>query len=166
MQKLKRVLRHLFFPPWRRGQLFPARGLDRLTSCIGAAELHHRGELRLAIETHLPLAALLAGVTARQRAVEVFSSLRVWDTECNSGVLLYLLLADHKLELVADRGIDACVHDQEWQAIVREMEAAFGEGRYAEGLELGLTRIGETLAMHFPAEGVKTNELPDRPVML
>lgn len=166
MQKLKRILRHVFFPPWRRGQLFPERELVRLGALVSAVEQRHRGELRLAIETYLPLPALLAGVTARQRAIEVFSNLRVWDTELNSGVLLYLLLADHKLEIVADRGIDARMGADAWQNIVHDMEAAFGDGRYVEGLELGLKRIGESLVAHFPAEGVNPNELPDRPVML
>jgi uncharacterized membrane protein len=166
MQKLKRILRHVFFPPWRRGQLFPEQELARLGTCVGTAEQRHRGELRLAIETNLPLPALWTGVTARQRAIEVFSSLRVWDTELNSGVLVYLLLADHKLEIVADRGIDARMGAEAWQNIVHDMEAAFNAGRYVEGLELGLRRIGDSLVTHFPAEGVNPNELPDRPVIL
>jgi len=166
MQTFKRVLRHVFFLPWRRRQLFPERELARLTQCISAAELRHSGELRLAIESHLPLSALLHGMSARQRALEVFSALRVWDTEHNSGVLVYLLLADHKLEIVADRGIDARLGAAAWQEIAKEMEVAFGEGRYVEGLEHGLTRIGESLVAHFPVEEGKPNELPDAPVML
>lgn len=166
MQKFKRILRHVFFPPWQRGQLFPEQELARLADYVSAMEQQHHGELRLAIEASLPLPALLAGETAHQRALEVFSALRVWDTERNSGVLVYLLLADHKLEIVADRGINARVGADAWREIAHEMELAFRGGRYVEGLDRGLARIGQLLTANFPAEGENPNELPDRPVML
>ena len=103
----------------------------------------------------------------RQRAIEVFSQLRMWDTEHNSGVLIYLLLAERHVEIVADRGVHARVGDAGWQAICREMEAAFRAGEYEQGVLVGIARITALLAEHFPAEGIpKPNKLPDAPVIL
>jgi uncharacterized membrane protein len=117
------------------------------------------------VEASLPLGRVLEASTKR-RALEVFSQLRVWDTEENSGVLLYLLLADHDVEIIADRGVHTKVGTDAWEAICREMEAAFREGRYTAGVEAGIARINDLLAEHFPRTGPGANELPDRPVVL
>ena len=166
MALLQRLVRHFCFPSWRRGQVLPAATLDALTQQIAASETGHRGELRLAVEARLPLQELLTGMTPQQRALEVFSDLRVWDTEENSGVLIYLLLADRRLEIVADRGIHRLVGPETWREIAASMEGAFRGGRFAEGLREGLSRIDALLVAHFPASGDNPNELPDRPVML
>ncbi len=109
---------------------------------------------------------LLAGQTARQRAIEVFSQLRVWDTEHNNGVLIYLLLADRDVEIVADRGVHAKLGQATWEAVCQEMEAAFRQGKFEEGVIAGIRSVGAHLARHYPQVGTKTNELPDRPVLI
>ena len=105
-------------------------------------------------------------LTPRERALEVFGLLRVWDTEQNAGVLIYLLLADRDVEIVADRGIDRAVNDAAWQAICTRMETSFREGRFAEGVVTGVVEISALLAQHFPRTGTGANEIPDRPVVL
>ncbi|MDP1635696.1 MAG: TPM domain-containing protein, partial [Gallionellaceae bacterium] len=114
----------------------------------------------------LDLSPLLAGQAARERAIEVFSELRVWDTEHNNGVLIYLLLADRDVEIVADRGIHAQLGTETWEMVCRDMEAAFREERFEEGIIAGIHAVGEHLARHFPARSGKTNEMPDQPTIL
>lgn len=111
-------------------------------------------------------APLLRGQTVRERAIEVFSQLRVWDTERNSGVLIYVLLAEHDVEIVADRGIDACVGAKGWEEICRQMEALFRQRRFEEGVVAGVEAVGRILEQCFPAAGADHNELPDTPVVL
>jgi uncharacterized membrane protein len=127
----------------------------------------HRGQVCLAIEGALPAGRVLKRVSPRERALEVFGLLRVWDTEENCGVLVYLLLADHDVEIVADRGIHRIVGDATWQAICTRMEAAFREVRFADGVLAGVGEISALLAQHFPRTGERgANELSDRPVIL
>ncbi|HEY6924631.1 MAG TPA: TPM domain-containing protein, partial [Steroidobacteraceae bacterium] len=109
---------------------------------------------------------LLKGQPARERAIEVFSQLRVWDTEHNNGVLIYLLLADRHVEIVADRGVHGRVSSQIWETICREMEAAFRQGHYREGAIGGIQAVTRHLAAHFPATGARRNELADNPALL
>lgn len=119
------------------------------------------------MEGALHSAALLRGQTAGERAMEVFSLLRVWDTEHNNGVLIYVLLADRAVEIVADRGIHAKVGTQEWAKICHSMETAFAQGRYLEGMEAGIRAVTHCLAEHFPVrDGERAGELPDSPVLL
>ncbi|MEJ5212150.1 MAG: TPM domain-containing protein [Burkholderiales bacterium] len=164
--KLGRLLRHLFFPPWWLRVCFPRRTLEAIEDAIRASERTHRGQIRFAVEASLGLPALVAGVTPRRRALEVFAQLGVWDTEENNGVLIYVLLADRDVEIVADRGIARRVPAQEWETICRRMEAAFRQGRFAEGALTGIEAVGALLARHFPPQGAAANELPDRPVLL
>ncbi|OGW59456.1 MAG: hypothetical protein A2V83_05765 [Nitrospirae bacterium RBG_16_64_22] len=164
--RLGRVLRHLFSGPWLVRGYFPKRSLDAIEEAIRKSEVTHRGELRFAVEAAIEWRPLFRGQTARQRAIEVFSQLRVWDTEENSGVLIYLLLADRDVEIVADRGIDARVGAAEWERICKEMESLFRQGRFEEGVVTGIAAITEHLARHFPARKGDQNELPDRPVVL
>ena len=116
MVNFKRWLKHLFMPPWAWKRAFPQATLDAIEAAIRGSETSHDGEIRFAIESSLPASAVWRGMRGRERAVEVFSSLRVWDTEHNSGVLVYLLLADHDIEIVADRGIAARVDNAAWEA--------------------------------------------------
>ena len=126
----------------------------------------HSGQLRFVVESALPMGQVVRGETPRQRALEVFSRLRIWDTEENCGVMIYLLLADRGVEIVADRGIHRKVGDETWQAICRGMEAAFRERRFTDGAVDGIDAINALLAQHFPRAKTGPNELPDQPVML
>jgi hypothetical protein len=163
---ISRILKHALTPRWLVRRVFPSNDLAAVEAAIRDTELLHEGEIRFAVEGGLDLPALLDGVTARERAVEVFSRLRVWDTEYNSGVLVYLLLADRQVEIVADRGIHARVGAEAWEGICRRMEQAFRDGRFAEGVVTGIREIGDLLARHFPPRGANPNELPDRPEIL
>jgi len=163
---IARLFQHLLFPDWWRRRPLPEAALRRVQAAVAAAELGHGGEIRIAVEASLDPVSLLRGVTARDRAVEVFSRLRVWDTEANNGVLLYVLLADRDVEIVADRGIARAVSQAEWEAICQAMEALFRAGRHEQALLSGARAIGELLARCYP-DGEKTaNQLPDRPAML
>ena len=163
---LSRIIRHLLLPPWRVRQAFPVRTLDAIEAAVGEAEREHRGEIRFAVEAALHGPALWRGQSSRDRAVDVFSLLRVWDTELNTGVLVYVLLADRAVEIVADRGINAKVEPAQWDAICRTMQAAFAESRFEAGALQGLRAIADQLRRHFAAGGVNPNELPNRPVVL
>jgi uncharacterized membrane protein len=133
---------------------------------ISESEARHRGEIRFAAESSLEAAAIFGGETARERALEVFSLLRVWDTEENNGVLIYLLLADHDVEIVADRGFNAKVAKREWEEICRRMEAAFRRGDFAGGVLAGIADVTALIARYYPAHPGGRNELPDKPVIL
>jgi len=163
---IPRILKHSLTPRWVVRRVFPAAALKAIEAAVRESELSHEGEIRFAVEGGLDLPALLRGVTPRERAVELFSRLRVWDTEGNSGVLIYVLLADRQVEIVADRGIHAKVGGEAWEAICGRMEQAFRAGRFGEGVVAGIRDIGALLTEHFPAQGANPNELPDRAEIL
>ena len=163
---LKRIMRHLSIGRAAVRRVFPLRAMNEIESAIRSTEARHAGQIRFAVETSLELAPLLAGQTAQQRAIEVFSKLRVWDTEHNNGVLIYLLLADRDVEIVADRGIHVRLGKEVWETICREMEAAFRERHFESGVLTGIHAVGEHLSRHFPARNGKANEMPDSPVVL
>jgi len=163
---LRRLLRHLFVPPWRLGRAFARRTLEAIERAIAASEAGHRGELRFAAEAGLDLLPLLRGLTPRQRAVELFSGLRVWDTQENNGVLIYVQLADRRVEILADRGIAARVPQAEWDAICRGMEHAFGRGEFEAGSLAAISKVSALLGAHFPPGAVNPDELPNRPLLL
>lgn len=163
---LGRILRHLFIAPWQVRLYFPATSLVAIDAEIARCEATHQGEIRFAVEAALDLGALLAGQSARERAIEVFSQLRVWDTERNNGVLIYILLADHDVEILADRGTYGKVGVAEWEGICRNMEQAFRDRRFEEGVIAGIRAVSAQLARHFPKEGPGQNELPNAPVVL
>ena len=163
---LKRIMQHLSTGRAAVRRAFPSRALDAIERAVRETEAQHDGQIRFAVEAALDLAPLLAGQAARERAIEVFSELRVWDTEHNNGVLIYLLLADRDVEIVADRGIHVKLGTEIWEAICREMEAAFREGQFEAGVLAGIRAVGKHLAHHFPARSGKPNEMPDRPVVL
>ncbi len=161
-----RILKHLFTPDWAAYRAFPRAALKRIEKAIGESENSHDAELRFAVEAGLDLVPLLKGVTPRQRAHEVFARLRVWDTEHNSGVLIYLQLVDRDIEIVADRGISAKVGRDTWDAICKRMEKAFRAGRFEQGALDGIREISVLLERHFPPRGANPDELPDQPVVL
>lgn len=163
--KLKRILRHYAIPAWWVKRLFPAAALRNIEAVIRATEKTHAGQIRFAVESALTTQALLRSVSARERAIDLFSALRVWDTESNNGVLVYLLLADRDVEIVADRGIHKKVGAEEWERICRQMEEHFRAGRFEEGVTAGIRAIGTHLERHYPG-GNRGNELPDTPVIL
>ena len=146
-------------PHWLVKRYFPRRVLADIERAIGESETAHMGEIRFAVEAALDIWPLMRGQQARERALEVFSQLRVWDTEHNSGVLIYLLLAERKVEIVADRGIHAKVGDAHWQRICRMMEEEFRQGHFEQGVLAGIGEISALLVRHFPAAGVNPNEL-------
>lgn len=163
---MERIARHLMATKWRINRAFPSDTLIAIDRAIKASEATHRGEIRFVVEGALDIAPLLRGQTARERAIDVFSQLRIWDTERNNGVLIYLLLADRDVEIVADRGIDARVGPQEWERICRKMEAAFRQADFEGGGIGGIQEVTRHLAEHFPAIGDDRNELPDNPVVM
>ncbi len=165
VEMLKRLLRHTLTPPWRVRQLFPARVMHAITTAIHQCETHHRGEIRFAVEASLDVPALLRKQTARERAIAVFAQLGVWDTEHNNGVLIYVLLADHDVEIIADRGINRHVGREAWETICREMELDLRQQRFQEAILHGISAISAHLARHQPAQGENINELPDQPVV-
>ena len=166
--KLGRIWRHQWIDEAAVRRVLPADAMARLASRVGASERRHSGEIRICVEAGLPMSYLWRHAPPRERAVTLFGKLRVWDTAHNNGVLIYLLLAEHAIEIVADRGIDAHVDDAEWAAMAQRMGAAFREGRFEDGLTQALEEMSALLVAHFPlAENQPdTNELPDAPVVL
>jgi uncharacterized membrane protein len=162
---LARVLRHLASGRLTLRRAFPPSTLAAIERAIQEAEAGHEGEIVFLVEGSLDTMPLLRGETARQRAIEVFSRMRIWDTEQNNGVLLYVLLADRDVEIVADRGIDARVGERAWIDICSEMESAFGRGDYHDGSLVGIHAVGEHLRTHFASSGKRRNELPDEPIV-
>ncbi len=162
----KRMFRHLLTPHWVVNRAFSRNVLAAIEAAIAASEKTHDGELRFAVEASLHPQPLWHGQSTRQRAEELFGALRVWDTEHNSGVLIYVQLVDRRIEIVADRGIAARVAQPEWDAICRRMEAAFRERRFEAGALAAIAEITALLARHFPPQGDNPNELSDKPVIL
>jgi len=162
----RRMFKHLLTPDWLALRPFPAGVLDRIERAVVASEKRHSGELRVALEASLELLEVVRGESARARAEAVFAHLRVWDTEGDSGVLIYLQLVDHRIEIVADRGIARRVAQSEWDAICRRMEAAFRDGRFEAGVVRAVDEITALLAQHFPSGDDNPDELPNRPVVL
>ena len=161
-----RLLRHMTTDLRSVNRSFPAAVLAPIEQAITAGERVHRGQVCFAVEGSLPPLRVLRKLTPRERALEVFGLLRVWDTEENAGVLIYLLLADRDVEIVADRGIDRRFDAAAWQAICTRMETLFRDSRYAEGVVAGVSEISALLTQHFPRTGSGANEIPDYPVVL
>lgn len=159
MTVLSRLLHHFLCAYWLVGQQFPARSREAIKSAIQETESRHAGEIRFAVEAALQPAQILRGMTARERALEVFSLLRVWDTEHNNGVLIYVLLGDRAVEIIADRGIHA--RTGAWPEIVRAMQDAFRQGNFESGSVNGVRAVAHELITHYPVEGPKPGELPN-----
>lgn len=163
---LKRWLRNFATTRFALRRRFPPATLSAIDAAIGASERGHRAEIRCAIEASLPAGELARGITAPARAAAVFSTLRLWDTAGNNGVLVYVLLAERAIEIVADRGFAGRVAPAEWTAICQDMAAAFATGKYEEGTLAAIARISDLARRHFPADGSDDNEQSDRTVLL
>ncbi len=171
---LIRVVKHLFIETGRVKRVLPPLALERARKAITVAEARHRGEIRFVVEAALPWSYLRRDLSTRARALMMFSKLRVWDTEENIGILLYLNLADRHIEIVADRAIARVVPQAEWDAICREFQALWRQRQYSDGVVACIERLSDRLAQHFPhytaphdgRASPKANELPDMPVVL
>jgi len=168
MNRWLRLLRHRWLDEDDARRALGPGALTRIQERVRASEHSHSGEIRICIEAGLPLSYVWRGLSARQRAITLFGKLRVWDTEHNNGVLIYLLLAEHRIEIVADRGIHRRVGEPQWHALVDGMSAAFKAGRFEAGLDQALSAVDALLRQHFPlAPGESNpNELPDAPVRI
>ncbi len=167
MSKFKRLWNHACTGSLLARRHFPAPALSAIERAVRACEARHPGEIRFALEPSLPLLAVWRAMTARQRAIEVFSDLRVWDTEHNNGVLIYVLLADHAVEIVADRFVArGRVPQAEWDAACRAIERHFAKGQFEVGAIAGIEAVAEVLARYPPGPSDVGNELPDSPVRL
>lgn len=164
--KLIRLLKHLLLPAWWVRRVFAHGDLAAIGAAIAGSEKSHRGELRFVVEGPLPLSALWREPSARARAVKLFASLGVWETEENSGILIYVQLVDRRVEILADRGIAVRVPQAEWDAICREMESSFRRGEWRRGALMAVSRAGGLLTSNFPAAETNPNELPDQPVVI
>ncbi len=168
IQRSARLLRHR----WAEGRMhtaLPDDLLNRLGRRVAASEQRHTGEIRICVEAGLPLAYVWRDASARERAVALFGKLRVWDTEDNNGVLIYLLLAEHAIEIIADRGLARAIPPDAWEKLVQEMGTALHDGHYEDGLTQALFHVSTLLSEHFPAApGRKPSDtgLPDAPVRL
>jgi uncharacterized membrane protein len=163
---LKRIGKHLLEHRWRVRRRFPPKALATIERAIKAGETTHSGQVRFVVEGALDGAPLLKNQSPRDRAIDIFSHLRIWDTAHNNGVLIYLLLADRRVEIIADRGIDSKVGRAGWENICRDMEDEFKAGNFEGGVLKGIEAVSRQLAAHFPPSAHPRNELPDKPVVI
>jgi uncharacterized membrane protein len=163
---IKRIGKHLLEHHWRVRRIFTPAVLAAIEQAIKAGEATHAGQVRFVVEGALDGAPLFRNQSARERALDIFSHLRIWDTAHNNGVLIYLLLADRQVEIVADRGIDARVGAAGWEKICADMQTEFSSGNFERGVIEGIEAVSRQLAAHFPKHGAGKNELPDAPVVM
>ena len=163
---IQRIIKHLITGSMAVKAVFPAHSLQAIEQAIQETEAKHSGQVRFAVEASLDFAALWRNQTANDRAIDIFSQLRVWDTELNNGVLIYLLLADRDVEIVADRGIHTKIEKAGWEEICLEMELAFRLDHFEAGVIKGIHSVSNHLQQHFPKQSTSVNELPDNPVIL
>jgi uncharacterized membrane protein len=160
----KRALRHLTITSWSLRRAFDAAGLKAIERAIAETERTHGGEIRFAVEANLNALELMRGILPRERAVHAFADLGVWDTEANNGVLIYLLWADHDVEIVADRGFNGRVSNEEWEQVCHKMEGLFAKGQAIDATIAGIEAVGALIARHYPA--ADRNELSNKPVIV
>ncbi len=161
-----RFFHHLVSNPWQVRYHFSADALRNIEKEISASEKTHAGEIRFVVEAGLHPYEIVLNKTPKKRAIELFGRLNIWDTEYNNGVLIYLLLADRDVEIVADRGIHQHVGHDGWEEICREMEVLFRKGEFEAGVLLGVDKVGEILQKHFPQKGARKNEVSNKPLIL
>jgi len=164
--KINRICKHLLTSRGDVRRAFPPKTMAAIERVIKQSESAHVGEVCFVVEAALDVADLYRGLSARERAIEVFAQQRIWDTEDNCGLLIYLLMADRAVEIVADRGIHAKVPTAEWTRICRKMETCFKAGDYERGVTSGIQEVTQHLMRHFPAGTHTLNELADQPVIL
>lgn len=163
---LRRLIKHLSMSRWQLRRYFPEKSLLAIEQAIKASERGHQGEIRFAAEAALDGLPLFRGLSSRERAIDLFSELRIWDTEHNNGVLIYLLLADRRVEIIADRGIHTKAGDASWEKICRDMESYFQRAEYEAGVIAGIQAVTQHMIRHYPTGHHTHNELPDQPVLL
>lgn len=163
---LKRIFRHLTTTSAAGRRAFPPAGMEAIQAAIARGEKLHRAEIRLMVETSMDVGALLEGRSSRHRALELFSEYRIWDTEENSGILVYINLADHQVEIIADRGVNKLLDAAQWQQVCRTITAGFAAGRYDESVVEAIDSLNATLHPSLPAGDDNPNELSNRPLML
>jgi len=166
MTPFARLLRHLSATRSQARRLFPRATLQAVQACIAAGEKYHRAEIRVIVEAALPLATVWRGDSSRARAHELFSHYRIWDTEENCGILLYINVADHKLEILPDRQVGKALKREDWQAVCQTMTNGFASKNYHDSLLQALTQLNALLAQHFPDQDKHKNQLSDRPLVL
>lgn len=164
--RLSRVIRHILTTRYSTRRYFTVAVRDAIEKAITNNEAVHGGEIRFVVETAFDLPELWRGLSVRHRALQLFGQFGVWDTADNNGVLIYVLMADHGVEIIADRGIAQFVTPHEWQAVCRLMEQHYRAGRFLEGSIAGVEGVGALLGRHFPGKGAKASELPNQPVLL
>jgi uncharacterized membrane protein len=163
---IKRIGKHLLEHRWRVRRIFTPKVLAAIEQAIQMSETAHSGQIRFVVEGALDGKPLFRDQPARERALDIFSKLRIWDTAHNNGVLIYLLLADRNVEIIADRGIDAKVGAAGWEEICQDMERDFAAGNFEAGVIRGIGAVSRQLAAHFPPHRGDKNELPDAPVVM
>ena len=163
---IQRIVKHLITGSMAVRAAFPAHSLYAIEQAIHEAEAKHAGQVRFAVEASLDFVALWRNQTASERAIDMFSQLRVWDTEHNNGVLIYLLLADRDVEIVADRGIHVKLGKGGWEEICLEMESAFRLGKFEVGVIKGIHAVSSHLQRYVPKKSTTVNELSDKPILL
>ncbi|WCL47643.1 TPM domain-containing protein [Leptospira sp. GIMC2001] len=163
---VKRFFKHLFITQSHSKKYFPQASLDKIKAVITESEKKHDAEIVFAIESSIQPIAAMQNYSARSRSIDVFSQLRVWDTEANNGVLVYLLLADHDIEIVADRGINKVAGEHFWEEVCKKMEENFRNGNFETGVIEGINMITDILAKYYPKNNKKSNEIPDSPVVM
>jgi uncharacterized membrane protein len=166
MKRLARLIKHLRTTASQGRRAFPAPTLKAIEAAISHGESLHRAEVRMIVEPSLNASAVWNGVSSRDRARELFAHYGIWDTEENCGVLVYVNLADHKVEIVADRGVGKAIAAKEWQAICRTMTAGFAEGKYHDAALAALGELNALLQAHYPDDGSSRNQLSNRPVLI
>jgi uncharacterized membrane protein len=163
---LGRWWQHLTTTPWALRRAFPPATLAAINAAIDESEAGHSAEIRVAVESGFDVAQLWREITPRARALEVFSALRIWDTAANTGVLIYVLLAEHDIEIVADRGFAAVIPADQLAAICADLQSAYARGEYRDGTVAAVRRLGELAAPHFPPGDRNPDELPNSPILL
>lgn len=163
---INRLIKHLWSHGRKVGKFFSKADLAAITKAIGNSETKHSGQICFAVEGALEVPALLKGLSPRDRAIEVFTNLKVWDTEQNNGVLIYVLLADHAVEIVSDRGIHSKADLSAWDVICRDIESKFARHQYKDGVLSGIEMVSQLLQSQFPKTTPSDNEIANDPVLL
>jgi uncharacterized membrane protein len=165
MGRIARLFKHRSYDEADVRRVLSDAGLKRLEQRVHSSEKKHSGEIRLCVEAGLPVSYVWKGLSAHDRALAMFGRLRVWDTTHNNGVLIYLLFAEHAIEIVADRGLSARVGDAQWQGIIERMREPLRAGKFEDGLNIAIDEVEALLETHFPlAEGAANpDELSNRP---
>jgi uncharacterized membrane protein len=166
MKRISRAIKHGCTSSAAGRRAFPEATLKAIQAAIAEGETRHRAEVRMIVEPALGVQAVLQGVSARERARELFSDYRIWDTEENCGVLVYVNLADHQVEIVADRGVGRVIAAKDWQAVCRTMTQGFAHGDFHDSVIAALNQLNALLQEHYPDDGSRRNQLSDRPLVL